>query len=169
MYITRLYDLLTRRIDHAMTVPATLQSFPYTAGVQAIKECSQYATFEEFNRYLLDNMPQNSPKTRKRFATLILRWFFPERSLTGFLPTIWAAYQDDLLLNDLMRVTTLEIEPVIGTFVVDVVLPFAPGDSFPADLAQNYITATYHQYKSDSYDRLMIAAREIRFTLATGR
>jgi hypothetical protein len=61
----------------------------------------------------------------------------PSMEGTLFLPTVWASYQDERLLNDLMRVTTLEIEPVIAAFAVDVVLPFAPGNGFPADLARN--------------------------------
>jgi hypothetical protein len=144
-----------------MAVPSTLQSYPYAAGVQAIKECRQFATFDDFYRHLVENLPQNSPQTRKRFASLLVRWFFPERSLDGFLPVAWAAYQDDLLLQDLMRVTTLEIEPVIARFAVNVILPFEPGDTFPADLARDYIVATYQEYKKDSYDRLLVAVRAL--------
>ncbi len=142
-------------------VPSTLQSFPYASGLQAIKECQQFSTFDEFYRHLVDNLPQNSPQTRKRFATLIVRWFFPERSLDGLLPKIWANYQDDQLLHDLMRVTTLEMEPVIARFVTDVVMPIAPGEHFPAELARNYIISTYQEFKRDSYDRLLTTVRSL--------
>lgn len=144
-------------------VPSTLQSFPYAAGVQAIKECQEFGTFDEFYQHLVENLPQNSPQTRKRFASLIVRWFFPDRALDGLLPRTWATYHDEQLLADLMRVTTLEVEPVLGRFVVDVVLPFEPGVQFPAELARDYIIGTYHEYKKDSYDRLLVAMRSLGY------
>jgi hypothetical protein len=143
-------------------VPSTLQSYPYASGVQAIKECRQFTTFDEFYHHLVEDLPQNSPQTRKRFASLIVRWFFPERSLDGLLPRIWATYQDNQLLLDLMRVTTLEMEPVIARFVTDVIMPFEPGDRFPVELARNYIISTYQGYKKDSYDRLLVTVRSLR-------
>lgn len=146
-----------------MAVPPTLQSFPYSAGVQAIKECRQFATFEDFYHDLLENLPQNSPVTRKRFATSLVRWFFPERKLDGFLPSIWDTYRDDQILQDLMRFTTLEIEPVIAGFAVNIILPFAPGERFPAELARDYIISTYAEFKQDSYTRLLATVRALGF------
>ncbi len=80
----------------------------------------------------------------------------------------WAIYQDEQLLIELMRVTTLETEPVIARFVTDVIMPLAPGDVFAAAMARDYIIGVYHEYKKDSYDRLFVTVRSLGFLSRRG-
>lgn len=143
--------------------PSTLQSFPYAAGLQAIKESVTFADFDTFYTHIVNSLPQNSPETRRRYASLIIRWFFPDRQLRSLLPRVWQAYRDHQLLQELTRVTTLEMEPVIARFVTDVVLSLSPGQLFHATLARDYVVSTYGAYKRDSYDRLLNTVHHLSF------
>jgi len=143
--------------------PATLQDFPYEAALQAIKDSLKFTDFPALQQHLLDNLPQNSPVTRQRYANLIIRWFFPDHQLGGLLPRVWQAYGDERILRDLTRVTILEIEPVIARFVTDVILLLPSGAVLPANTARDYIVSTYGGYKKNSHSRLLLAARYLGF------
>lgn len=147
---------------------STLQDFPIAAGIQAIKDSLDFDDFDVFYRHLVEDLPQNSPQTRLRYASLVVRWFFPERRLNGFLPRVWQAYRDERLLRDLTRVTTLEVEPVIARFVTGVISPVAVGDTFPVNLARDYVTATYGVFKGQSYQRLLTTCGHLGFLTRSG-
>jgi len=146
-----------------MTQPSTLQSFPLEAGIQAIKDSVNFTDFEAFYRHLLDNLPQNSPGTRKRYASLVVRWLFPERKLGGLLPHTWQAYRDDQLLLELARVTVLEVEPVIARFVTEVIQPMPVGQDFGQAQARDFITGIFGAFKQDSYKRLLFSTKHLGF------
>ena len=148
--------------------PSTLQDFPYAAGIQAIQESLAFTDFDAFYQHLLHGLPQNSPVTRRRYASLVVRWFFPERRLGGLLPRAWAAYHDESLLLELVRVTTLETEPVIAGFVTNVILASPPGQAFDLAAARDYVVATYGTYKENSYKRLLLTARQLGFLARHG-
>ena len=130
-----------------MIQPSTLQSFPLEAGIQAIKDSVNFTDFEAFYNHLLENLPQNSPETRKRYTSLVVRWLFPDRKLGGLLPRAWQSYQDDQLLLELARVTVLEIEPVIARFVTTVIQSMPVGRKFDSAQARDFITSIYGAYK----------------------
>ncbi|OIO98949.1 MAG: hypothetical protein AUK03_00375 [Anaerolineae bacterium CG2_30_64_16] len=146
-----------------MTQSKTLQDFPLAAGIQAIKDSMSFADFEAFYRHLQDDLPQNSPETRRRYASLLVRWFFPNRRLDSLLALIWQAYGDDQLLLDLIRATVLEIEPVVARFVSEVIQPLSPGEGFDTVVARDFVTAVYGAYKKNSYDRLLVTTRNLGF------
>ena len=146
-----------------MTQPSTLQSFPLEAGIQAIKDSVNFTDFEAFYSHLLESLPQNSPGTRKRYASLVVRWLFPERKLGEILPRAWQAYRDDQLLLELARVTVLEVEPVIARFVTEVIQSMPIGRDFDQAQARDFITSIYGSYKKDSYDRLLVSTRQLGF------
>jgi hypothetical protein len=50
---------------------STLQDFPLPASIQAVKAGVDFESYDDFYRYLLDNLPQNSPQTRKRYSSLV--------------------------------------------------------------------------------------------------
>lgn len=142
---------------------STLQDFPYAAGIQAIKDSLNFTDFGAFYQHLLASLPHNSPETRRRYASLVTRWFFPDHQLRSLLPRVWQAYQDDQLLHELTRVTTLEMEPVIARFLTDVILSISPGQPFQAAMARDYVVATYGVYKKNSYKRLLNTVRLLGF------
>lgn len=156
-------SLLARNQPDFMTQPSTLQSFPLEAGIQAIKDSVSFTDFEAFYNHLLENLPQNSPETRKRYASLVVRWLFPDRKLGGILPRAWQIYRDDQLLLELARVTVLEVEPVIARFVTEVIQSMPVGENFDPAQARDFITGLYGAFKKDSYDRLLVSARQLGF------
>ena len=146
-----------------MTQPSTLQDFPLEAGIQAIKDSVNFTDFEEFYRHVLESLPQNSPETRRRYASLVVRWLFPDRKLGGILPLAWQTYGDDQLLLELARVTVLEVEPVIARFVTEVIQSLPVGQVFDQAQARDFITGTYGAFKQNSYKRLLFSTKHPGF------
>lgn len=118
---------------------STLQDFPLRASIQAVKASADFESYGDFYRYLLDNLPQNSPETRRRYAELVGRRYFPGLSLDNLLTHVWKVYRNERILVDLMRVAALEAEPVIAQFVLDQVWPLATGQVFDASVARAFI------------------------------
>lgn len=98
---------------------STLQDFPFKTSIQAVKASIDFQSYDDFYRYMVDHLPQNSPITRQRYASLIGMRYFPGLSLDTLLPQVWKAYQDGKILVDLMRVLALEAEPLIARFVLE--------------------------------------------------
>jgi hypothetical protein len=146
-----------------MTQPSTLQDFPLAAAIQAVKDSLQFTDFDAFYRHMEDNLPQNSPETRRRYASLVTRWFFPDRALDSLPARAWRAYGDDHLLLELTRVTVQDAEPVIARFVTEVLQPLPPGENFDATIARDFITSMYGAYKQNSYTRLLTTTRHLGF------
>lgn len=142
---------------------STLSDFPYHSGIQVIKDSLNFTNFDEFYRHIIDSLPQNSPGTRRRYAGLIVRCFFPEHQLDSLLPQVWKAYHDEQILHELTRITTLEAEPVIAKFVTDVILALNPGEIFQTSLAKDYIIENYGVFKMNSYKRLLNTVRHLGF------
>jgi hypothetical protein len=148
--------------------PSTLQDFPYAAAIQAVEDSLDFTDFDEFYQHLVHTLPQNSSETRKRYASLVTRWFFPDHQLNSLLPRIWQAYHDDDLMKQVARVQVLENEPVIARFVTDVVYPMAPGEPLPPNAGRDYIVATYGTFKENSHKRLLTTALRLDFLTRRG-
>jgi len=142
---------------------STLQDFPLQASIQAVKTSADFESYDDFYRYLLDHLPQNSPQTRQRYAELIGKRYFPGLSLDNLLPHAWRAYRDERILVNLMRVYAMEAEPVIARFVMDKVWPLGAGQVFDADVARTFIQETYGVFKENSYSRLLLTVRHLGF------
>lgn len=141
----------------------TLQDFPLQASIQAVKASADFQSYEDFYHYMLDHLPQNSPQTRRRYANLVGKRYFPGLSLNSLLPQVWKAYQDEQILVDLMRAMALEAEPVIARFVLDEVWPLAVGQVFDVQVARTFIENTYGTFKKQSYKRLLLTVRYLGF------
>lgn len=136
--------------------------------MQAIQDSLTFTDFSAFYRHLQDNLSQNSPETRSRYATSIVRWFFPQRKLDSLLPRVWQAYGDHDLLLQLIRAAVLETEPVIARFIVEVVQPLPPGDFLELLTARDYITTVYGAFKDNSYRRLLSSTRDLGYIERVG-
>jgi hypothetical protein len=145
------------------TKPSTLQSVAWETGLAAIKESIEFPSFEAFRTHLFENMRQNSDEVRKRYASLILLRLFPEKSLQGMNPKIWRAYQDEKILEDIARLTTLEAEPVIAKFVLEQIMVLSPGSIIENSIIQDYISSEFGSFKPDSYNRLRLALIHMGF------
>ncbi len=146
-----------------MPAPSTIQSVAWETGLNAVKESVNFRTFEEFVRHLQDGIPQNSTEVRHRYANLIIKRLFPERRVDGLLARVWRVYADEVILNDLARVVTLEVEPVIARFVNEYLLAVPPGTVIEAATIRDFISATYGSFKKDSCSRLQSAVKHMGF------
>ncbi|MDL1895059.1 hypothetical protein FBQ82_02190 [Anaerolineae bacterium CFX7] len=139
----------------------SLQSVAWGTGLQAIRESERFESFEAFAEYLKQGTRLNSEITRARYANLLVKRLFPEKSLDGLNPRTWRTYHDESLLIELARFTTLEAEPVIAQFVAQQLLPMPPGTTLEAAAVRDYISATYGNFKRDSYERLRAALQHM--------
>ncbi len=142
---------------------STLQDFPWEESVQAVKESLRFDSYSAFVEYLFNSLPQNSPKTRRRYTSLIGRWFFPDRQLSTLPARVWASYADETILRDVMRVCVLSQEPVIAGFVEKFIQPVPPGTGLQANTFRMYIEQTYGEFKEQSYKRLIRALHALGF------
>jgi len=142
---------------------STLQDFPLPASIRAVKASADFEFYDDFYRYLLEHLPQNSPQTRQRYAELVGKRYFPGLSLDNLLMHVWKAYRDERILVDLMRVYALEAEPIIARFVMDEVWPLAVGEVFDVAAARVFIREIYGAFKKNSYERLLLAVRHLGF------
>ncbi|MHC4616937.1 MAG: hypothetical protein ACYTEQ_04195 [Planctomycetota bacterium] len=143
--------------------PYTLQDFPLPASIVAVKASIGFGNYDGFYQHMLDSLPQNSPETRRRYANLIGKRYFPGLSLNTLLPRIWQAYQDEKILIDLMRVLALEAEPVIARFVLDKIWPLSVGQVFDEQVSRTFIQETYGAFKVKSHKRLILTVRHLGF------
>lgn len=149
--------------------PSTLQSVAWETGLAAVKESIEFTTFEAFRSHLFDNMRQNSEEVRKRYGSLILLRLFPEKSVEGINPRVWRTYQDEKILEDLARLTTLEAEPVIAKFVLEQILVLSPGSIIENSTVHDYISSEFGAFKKDSYIRLRSALIHMGFVSAVSK
>ncbi len=141
----------------------TIQNVAWETGLQAVKASANFDSFDAFAKHLRETIPQNSVATRVKYAGLIARRLFPDHRLDGINTRTWKVYKDEAVLNDLVRVTTLEAEPVIAKFVVEQVLSVAPGASIEPSTVRDFISSIYGAFKKDSYNRLLAAAARMGF------
>ncbi len=141
----------------------TIQSVLWATSVTMAQACDRFESYDEFYDYVLTNLPQNSPTTRRKYAGLVQRRFFPERSLHGLIPSVWRGYHDERILTDVMRVALLEAEPAVARFVLTQILSLTPGCTLPLDTVHGFIRETYGEFKYDSYKRLLTSCRDLGY------
>ncbi len=151
------------------SAPASIQGIAWKPGLQAIKDSAMFSSFEEFKEHLQHNTRQNSEETRKKYASLIISRLFPEKSLDGINPKTWRSYRDEVILEDIARVTTLEAEPVISKFLLEQVFVLPPGSFIDNSTLQDYISSEYSVLKRDSYNRLHQSLIHMGFTSSEKR
>jgi len=148
---------------------STLQDFPWEESVQAVKDSLRFDSYPAFAEHVFNTLPQNSPQTRRRYTRLIGRWFFPGRQLPSLPARVWAAYEDEKILRDVMRAYVLSQEPVVARFIERFVLPAPSGTELPASLFRTYIEETYGEFKRQSRERLIRTLRELGFIARIGQ
>ena len=144
---------------------SSIQSIAWETGVQAIKDSANFGSFDEFRHYLLNSTAQNSETVRDRYSNLIIKRLFPEHRIDGLNPAVWRAYQDDKILIDLARLTTLEAEPVIAKFVQEYLFMLPLGTLISSSTIRDFISAVYGSFKEDSYKRLQASLIKMGYAI----
>jgi len=120
------------KIGASDTTPAqgSIQDALLAEGLLAVKLSIGCQSMHGLAQLLMENLGQNSLKTRSRYVQSITRWFFPD-GIDGLLPRVWRAYADEAIIRDLLRWSYLAQEAVMGACVAKALFPLEPGISIP--------------------------------------
>ncbi|MDI7259422.1 MAG: hypothetical protein QME90_05820 [Thermodesulfobacteriota bacterium] len=129
----------------------------------AIKSAVKFESFEKFKRYLIENLPQNSLKTKKRYASYVLARFFPNQSLEQLSTVVWNSYHDENILLDIMRFEFLRRERLISNFIENKLYGFAPGNLIPKEAFLQYLIEIYGENKPKVFSRLTEILRSLGY------
>lgn len=143
--------------------PPTIQSFPWAASIDAIKASEGFSAYADYYQHLLKNLPINSPETRAKYANVIQKRFFPDRTLNGIAATVWRSYHNENFLIEIMRVIAIEAESAVASFLITHVLPKLPGSGLDTQLVREFVVWTYGEFKEDSYKRLLQSCKDMGF------
>ena len=143
--------------------PLKFQRLLWKESIQAVKNSIRFSSFDSFRSFLNENLPQSSHYTRKRYASSIVKWFFPGKRLDTLPCLLWRYYHDESILKDIMRYEYLSKEPVISEFIVHYLLPLEPGTKVPSHHFKNFIMKKYGESKKDPVQRLAFACKELGF------
>jgi hypothetical protein len=116
----------------------TIQDALITEGLAAVMLSSEVNSLAELQAALCKRLGQNSVETRRRYAQLILRWFFPD-GFDGLLRKAWCAYRDDSILLDPVRWSYLATEPVMGHCITGALFPLENGLTIPASYLDKFL------------------------------
>lgn len=141
----------------------TIQDVLLVEGLLALKVAHEANNWEEFEDILKKRLGQNSMETRRRYAQSIMRWFFPD-GLTGFLPRVWKAYQDEAMAFDLLRWSYLNEEPLMGGCVAEALFPCQNGLAIPPTYFDKYLQDRLGEAPPEkTRERLKINLKRIGF------
>jgi len=116
----------------------TIQDVLIAEGLLALKLVHEATSPEELQDILVKRLGQNSLETRRRYAQSVVRWFFPD-GLTGLLPRVWRAYEDEAISADLLRWSYLNQEPIMGRCVAEALFPCETGLVMPATYFDKFL------------------------------
>jgi hypothetical protein len=91
-----------------------------------------------FERYLVEQLPQNSPRTRMRYVQTLMRWFFPD-GVRGLAASVWIHYRHQALADEILRYLYLRAEPMAGAVVAEALLPIAENSVIPDSYLPNFL------------------------------
>jgi len=129
----------------------------------AIKASVRFRSFETLKRHLIENLPQNSLKTKRRYASYVLARFFPNQSLQQLSVMVWKSYHDENILLDTMRFEFLRRERLIALFIEKKLSGFAPGSLMPKEVFLDYLTEIYGEIKPKVFSRLTEILRSLGY------
>ena len=124
-----------------MNQKLTIPSEPcWKESIFAIKTSLKFGSFEDFKKYLIESLPQNSLKTKKQYASYILARFFPNQFLEQLPVMVWKSYRDENILLSIMRFEFLRREKLIALFIEKKLSGFGPGSLIPKEAFLEYLT-----------------------------
>lgn len=143
--------------------PLIFQRLLWKESNKAIKDSVRFNNFINFRKHLQDNLPQNSSYVRERYTRSIIRWFFPDQSLNNLPAKVWRYYNDNQILQDVMRYFYLEKEPIVAEFICKYLLSLNPGTTLQIDYLKDFLIKKYGTLKKDPLNYLRTAIRDLGF------
>lgn len=120
--------------------PCTIQDLYLQECLLGIRLAETSPSVEHLRLRLAEQLPQNSPETRRLYAARICRWSFPDGSLDSAPLAAWQAYHDDQMLLDHFRVRYLESIPLLGKFVLSPLSAVDIGSSLSKDTVGAFVS-----------------------------
>jgi hypothetical protein len=140
-----------------------LQDLLLKEGLWAVKRAGQFVDDESFIADLEANLSQNSAETRKRYATSLIKWFFPDGP-QGFVSKVWINYQDEVLQYEILRALYLRVEPIVGNCIADALFPIQDGSTIPSSYLVNFLRTNIATDVSEkTISRLKMNLRKLGF------
>lgn len=143
--------------------PLVFQRLLWKESIDAIKQSLRFKDFRNFRGHLQEHLPQNSSYVRKRYTSSIVRWFFPEQSLNNLPAKVWQGYNNNQILQDVMRYFYLEKEPIVAEFICEYLIPLDPGTTIQLEYLKDFLMKKYGIVKKDPLHYLNAAIRDLGF------
>lgn len=121
----------------------------------AIKTSTKFQNFQNFHKNLIDKLPQNSIETRKRYAGIIIKRYFSDNGFHSLCPLVWKHYQDEKILQDIMRYQFMQKEDLMSRFLINYVLKNLDG-KLTNDISKKFSIDIYGGINRKLIERLSI-------------
>jgi len=118
--------LFDQRPEPARPEMRTYANDEIATALTFIPLAAQFETFEDFHRYLQDNLPYNSASTRQRRAHYIVERFFPEGRLDVPLAHYASHCTSQADLKPAIFYHALKAEPIAARVAEELVWPALP-------------------------------------------
>lgn len=142
-------------------VPNMIQELPWLPALQAIRDSAAFEDYAAFRTHLGQTLPFNSMYTRERYALTIQKYLFPGGSLNVVARRAWAAYQDEVILEDLARYQLAIGEPTLARFIVTRLASRAPGSAVNHAFLEDFVQEIDPKGRAKMVERLGIMVRRI--------
>jgi hypothetical protein len=116
----------------------TLQDLLFAEGLLAAQLSVGLASLEDLQSQLVHHLHQNSLETRTRYTRSVLKWFFPD-GCGSLVHNVWAAYNNESVVADILRYLYLVSEPIMGACVAEALYPLEEGMLIPADYFDQFL------------------------------
>jgi hypothetical protein len=116
----------------------TLQDLLFAEGLLAARLSVRLNSLDGLQSQLVHHLHQNSLETRSRYARSVLKWFFPD-GFGSLVRNVWAAYNDESVVADILRYLYLLSEPIMGACVAEALYPLEEGMLIPADYLDRFL------------------------------
>lgn len=155
--------LYSGEINMADKKPLIFQRLLWEESIDAVKQSLRFKDFRNFRRHLQEHLPQNSSYVRERYTRSIIRWFFPDQSLNSLSAKVWRSYNNNQILQDVMRYFYLEKEPIVAEFICEYLIPLDPGTTIRLEYLKDFLMKKYGIVKKDPLHYLNAAIRDLGF------
>lgn len=137
----------------------------WAPSVFAVKASADFASLPELRDYLRQAIPQNSELNRKRTAAYIIMRFFSNEDYNSLPRRVWIAYQDEKLLEMIMRYFFLVRERLVGRFVEEILFSIEPGTTLDRKVFERFVTGLYSEQSriQSGIKRIRDSCRELGF------
>ncbi len=141
-----------------------LQDILFEETIMAIKIAQEVKSVPELIQRLRNELPQNSPNTRKRNTSIILGRFYPNNNVEEFPTLVLRHYKDETLLREVLKVLFPIKEPIIGDLIQHYLFPLQPGTELPQDFFVRFVKETYGKSNKKISTRCSSAASLLGWT-----